>query len=100
MVLDVVVGATRKVQCNLRPFISILIMTAEQNVFFCSRPLLVVDVGIQLVVPSKSIEGVPLTTLFSCTTVEIVLGFHAACDGTPFFDLSNLNDLQKHPVFV
>ena len=93
MVLDVVVGATRKVQCNLRPFISILIMTAEQNVFFCSRPLLVVDVGIQLVVPS-------LTTLFSCTAVEIVLGFHAACDGTPFFDLSNLNDLQKHPVFL
>ena len=46
MVLDVIVGAAGQLQRNFGPFIPMFIMTAEENLFFVSRPLLVIDVGV------------------------------------------------------
>ena len=61
MILDSVVRSSRKLLRNLGPSIPQLTMTGEDYSIFVLRPRILVDVGIEMVVP-------PLATLLSDTT--------------------------------
>ena len=67
MILNVIVCAPRKILSDLRPPISeLLVSLNDKHIFFLS-PLILLDVWIQMIVPSVGviIEFLPLSALLS-----------------------------------
>ena len=58
VILDMIVGATGKVLCNFRPPIAVNFVQLEDLLVFFCRPLNLLDVRIQVVMPSiKAIKS-------------------------------------------
>ena len=54
MVLDVIIGPAFEVFCNLRPAVTIDLVVFKDFVILFRRPFYLLDVRVQVVVPSKS----------------------------------------------
>ena len=52
MVLNVVISASRQVLCDLRPSVAQFLMSLDDEHIFLLRPLVLLDVRVQVVVPS------------------------------------------------
>lgn len=68
---------------DLCPLVAELIVILEQLTFLLLTPSLVLDVGVELVVPSKLSLSLPLSALLSRAPHDIVLSLHYFGDLAP-----------------
>lgn len=52
MILDVIVSPFSEESCDLGPFIPMLLVGFKHGLFFLLRPGLLVDVGVEMVMPA------------------------------------------------
>ena len=70
MVLNVVISAPRQVLGDLRPSVAQFLMSLDDEHIFLLRPLVLLDVRVQVVVPSLLLK-VPFPALLSLTVQDV-----------------------------
>ena len=73
-------------------------MVLEELTFLLLTPSLVLDSGVELIVPSKFINAIPFSALLSSAANNIVLGLHDLGNLAPFLGFVGGYDLLEDGV--
>lgn len=68
MVFYGIVCSAREVLSNNSPFVSVMLMGSKQFLLFMLCPVSLVDIGVEMIVPTTSFAYLPLSTLFARST--------------------------------
>ena len=86
-VFDGVVGPSRESLCDFAPAVAVLLMHGKDQSVFLLRPLLLPDVGIQMIVP-------PLSALLANAPRE------SCSDGTPVLSIVLFDHLPQNIILL
>ena len=98
MVFDVVVGSAFEHLGDLSPPVAMLLVSLKHQFFLFGGPCLFIDGGVEVVMPSKYVQLLPLTTLFPTSRVDSIFGRHPLTDLSPILDAVSLD--ESHDALV
>ncbi len=94
MIFNGIIGSTLQVFGNLSPLIAHDKMGQIKDPLFLIRPVLLLDIGVKMIMPS-------LSALFTDSTwIDNICTWEVLSDSSPFLSAIFLNELDKEWIFL
>jgi hypothetical protein len=85
---------------DLDPFVAFLVVEQLQSLLFFDRPLLFLDVVVEMIEISESVRSLPFSAFLTCLAHYFKLLLHRFRDQTPFLKAPFLSEFPKGLVFL